>query len=172
MKHTKFILTLGIIAGMSCGVQAIPANSQYGGSTWSSDFGVGVLRIGTRYTQSQVKAALGKSPTTYRSHTSEFGLSERYYYGENYFQFAENGIFVGFSVETNDYTVFEQYKGGIKVGNTIANLKSLKLRGTLELSTTTAGEYKLTAGDSVVYFTVSGSGDSAKITSIYYSESV
>ena len=83
--------------------------------------------IGNTYTKDQVQATLGV-PTHYWSGMSEFGLNEEYNYTvnqqNNLFRFAENGVFIEFTIRSSDFPVFSAHSsGGIRVGDNISKVQ-------------------------------------------------
>lgn len=122
---SKIQLTWACIAavGLFTSVKAQYSHSH------TSDIGVSSLRIGCKYTGAMVEAAMGGKPTQYNTWHDEFELAEEYRYDACELRFVENGIFVEFSIATGRYPVFEQYRGGVRVGNFIDTLTRLGVPG-------------------------------------------
>ena len=159
MKRIKLILII-------CICFPFLGSAQHGGTTFTSSIGVKSLRIGTKYTSVQIETIFGGSPTTYCSSISEFGLDEGYQYENSWFSFAENGMFVGFNITSDNFAVFEQYNGGVRVGNLISKVTQLGAGGTLVAKPD--GKYEWWLGDEVMYFRV----ENDIIVRIYYNASV
>ena len=156
MKHLKLIL-------LFCLCFPLVGNAQYGG-TFTSSITVNNLTIGTQYTQTYLIASFG---TPMYSSMSEFGLDEGYLYGNSFFRFAENGMFVGFVVRDNTFLVLEQYNGGIRIGDLISKVSLLGGIG-WRLEAKPNGMYELWMNDEVMYFKV----ESGRITFISYDTSL
>ena len=100
----------------------------------------------------EITSVLG-APMTYNSHMSEFGLDEGYQYENSWFSFAENGIFVEFNILSDNFVIFEQDNGGIRVGDLISRVTEL-LRTGWSLEAKPNGMYELWMYDEVMYFRV------------------
>ena len=76
--------------------------------------------------KAQVIAKFG-NPIHYRSHDSELGLDESYYYNACYLHFCANQL-TNFSVTKRGIRVLTKVlSGGVQVGDNISRLSSLKL---------------------------------------------
>jgi hypothetical protein len=118
MKTTiKIMLCMAILILPLCGF-AQHAPSQI------STMDVNGVFLGGTYTKSQVTAKWGQ-PTKYESQTSEFGLLELYDYGNNSFEFSDNGIFHSFFIDAPNFVFWASKSGGFKVGDPVSRLKTI-----------------------------------------------
>lgn len=145
MKSLKIVL----IASMLC-ISICTVFAQYG-NTGKLEIGVMSLRIGGVYTKAQVEEAMGGAPTKYEAWNNEFGLGEEYNYNSNILRFRETGIFVDFLIATNQYPIYVQYDGGIKVGDNISKFSQLGIGTPVRQPN---GEYKVGRGDDPLIVTV------------------
>ena len=141
------------------------ARAQYG-NVGISDIGVKGLRVGGKYTKNQVITAMGGHPTKYFTFTNDksVGINESYIYDSSSLYFVEDGILVDFVIKTNTYPVFEQYNGGIRVGDPITKINQLGVPDAV-LTKKTNTEYWFGANDDVVVFMLDVNN---KITQISY----
>lgn len=83
------------------------------------------MKLAETYNYSYVTNKFG-APDRYWSRESEFGLDEKYYYGQNFFRFSNNGFFSTFTLIDNRFAVFTlDLQGGIKVGEPVAKFNQL-----------------------------------------------
>jgi hypothetical protein len=142
MKTTvKLMLCMAILILPLCGF-AQHAPSQI------STMDVNGVFLGGTYTKAQVTAKWG-TPTKYESQTSEFGLLELYDYGNNSFEFSDNGIFHSFYIDTPNFVFWASKSGGLKVGDSISRIMEIGLKKPMRQSD---GSYRIPGGDDL--FTV------------------
>jgi len=107
-------------------------------------FDVNLLNLDDSYTKNQVVTIWGE-PDIYHQHESEFGLDERYYYGDNCFKF-NKGIMNYFYINDKRFSIFNTHiPGGIKVGDPISVFNQLSF-GKLHFKGT-AGEFYFQIGE-------------------------
>ena len=140
MKHRILILLTCICFPLLGNAQVVLNSETYThyGGTFTSGITVNNLEIGKVYTQSEVISAID-TPTLYYSYESEFGLGEVYKYENGCFSFTENGMFIGFFIDSDDFVVFEQYDGGIRVGDPITKVTELGIEGILQVQQNPSG---------------------------------
>ena len=83
------------------------------------------MLICTKNGYSEVVAKLGK-PDSHDTYEAEDGMSDDYYYGENWFHFEADGLFVNFCLLDNKFAALTSImKGGIRVGDPISKASPL-----------------------------------------------
>jgi hypothetical protein len=116
-------------------------------STWNSGMDVNGIYLGSIYSKTQVTAKWG-TPTKYESQTSENGLIEFYDYGNNSFEFSDNGLFHSFHIRTPNFVFWASKSGGFKVGDPVSRLKSIGvISNSTSLSTSTGKNVVEIPGD-------------------------